>query len=683
MRLMLALVWVTITTATIIRYTPTKILLAKLEGATLDKKDTAPASTQYHEQDSGGFYSYGYSAGRSAKAEYLTLDGSSRGFYSYVDADGKLQTVKYEAGRNQGFKAAVTNLPKAPTNPNRVAPLPVRDTPEVQEAKKAHFEAYREAELRAALASQNEAARLEELSLEEPQRSERPQQEVADILESTRSKILAILSEGASAENNSNNLNGNAEEELNIDGAQNQEEEVENADEEDNSELLSIDSLQISQDGREANEEEGNSSDADNITIENGEEETEATAASRELSSAERQMTTYKLADLENSDDQADSRALYTFEGSGESSKDLLRLTELQHKSDLSLAQPKLTTIETVRVPVHSYYTVLAPRTKYTVVTPTTHQLVPREEALKRGHSLPISLSSSFLSHRLRSKCKKQKTTKKKIAMQFRLLYLSAILTLAAADGYYYETPAARTPLFWSASTPARQYQYHTQDNFGQYTYGYGEPLSTKQEVRTLDGITRGSYSYIDAAGKLQTVAYTADVDGFRVSATNLPKQLLSANAKVPLDAAQFVQETPEVAAARLQHSAAHRLAKLRLQQISTAATSIEMKPASDGIEKRVERLDILPKPVEDTPEVAAAKVEFFKRYEEVKQRNERLRQKQQQISGYTLVKSQPITVAVPLPNYKLSNVPSGVLRYEAVVPSNSREYLPITEFNL
>ncbi|XP_017475794.1 PREDICTED: uncharacterized protein LOC108366042 [Rhagoletis zephyria] len=407
MRLMLALVWVTLTTASTFRYTPTKVLLAKLQSATFEKKDTAPANTQYHEQDSDGFYSYGYSAGRSAKAEYLTLDGSSRGFYSYVDADGKLQTVKYEAGRNQGFKAAATNLPKAPKNPNRLAPLPVRDTAEVQEAKKAHFEAYREAELRAALASQNEASRLDELSLEETQKPERSQQEVADILESTRTKILAILSESASAENtpSNNNLNGGAEEELNVETTQDQEEEVANTDDEDNSGLLSIDSLQISQDDSEGNEEEGNTSDGDNVTIENGEEENEASAASRELSSAERQMTTYKLSDLVSTDDQLSSRALYTYEGDGESSsKDLLRLTDLQDKSDLTLVRPQLTTIETVRVPVHSYYTVLAPRTQYTVVTPTTHELVPREEALKRGHSLPISLSSSYLSHRVSSK---------------------------------------------------------------------------------------------------------------------------------------------------------------------------------------------------------------------------------------------------------------------------------------
>ncbi|CAD7003803.1 unnamed protein product [Ceratitis capitata] len=373
MQLMLALVCVTLAAASTVHYAPNEILLTELERTALNKQDAGPANTQYHEQDTNGFYSYGYSADRSAKAEYLTLDGSSRGFYSYVDADGKLQTVKYEAGRNQGFKVALTNLPKPPKNSNTFAPLPVRDTPEVQEAKKAHFEAYREAELRAALATQRD---------------------VANILESTRSKILAILSENANADN----LNGGANEELGLDAGQEQEEvELENTeDNDDNNGLLSIDSLQGNQDDSEGNEDDGSASNVDNLAIDNGEERNEA----RELSSnAARQMTTYKLSDLLSpKTDQFNSRALYTFESDGQ------RLTALRDKSDRLLTQPKLTSIESVRVPVHSYYTVLAPTTKYTVITPTTHQLVPRDEALKRGHSLPISLSSSFLSHRLKSK---------------------------------------------------------------------------------------------------------------------------------------------------------------------------------------------------------------------------------------------------------------------------------------
>merc|ERR1711997_1295756 len=65
--------------------------------------------------------------------------------------------------------------------------------------------------------------------------------------------------------------------------------------------------------------------------------------------------------------------------------------------------------------------------------------------------------------------------------------------------------------------------QYHAQDDIEQYNYGYSSPLSTKQELKTADGVTRGSYSYVDANGIVQTVNYLSDAMGFRVAATNLP----------------------------------------------------------------------------------------------------------------------------------------------------------------
>ena len=62
------------------------------------------------------------------------------------------------------------------------------------------------------------------------------------------------------------------------------------------------------------------------------------------------------------------------------------------------------------------------------------------------------------------------------------------------------------------------------QDDLGQYNYGYSNPTSAKQEFKTADGITQGTYSYVDANGIVQTVNYVSDdVNGFRVAATNLP----------------------------------------------------------------------------------------------------------------------------------------------------------------
>lgn len=66
--------------------------------------------------------------------------------------------------------------------------------------------------------------------------------------------------------------------------------------------------------------------------------------------------------------------------------------------------------------------------------------------------------------------------------------------------------------------------QYHSQDEWGQYAYGYSGGPSAKHEQRTADGVTRGGYSYVDANGLVQSVSYVSDpVNGFRAAGTNLP----------------------------------------------------------------------------------------------------------------------------------------------------------------
>jgi len=107
------------------------------------------------------------------------------------------------------------------------------------------------------------------------------------------------------------------------------------------------------------------------------------------------------------------------------------------------------------------------------------------------------------------------------------------------------------TPIAYSAGVPivastidAANSQYHAQDDLGQYNYGFSHPTQTKQELKTADGVTRGSYSYVDANGLVQTVNYISDAMGFRVAATNLPVHHIEENAvdgPVPVAAANTV----------------------------------------------------------------------------------------------------------------------------------------------
>merc|ERR1719483_1412797 len=103
--------------------------------------------------------------------------------------------------------------------------------------------------------------------------------------------------------------------------------------------------------------------------------------------------------------------------------------------------------------------------------------------------------------------------------------------------------------------------QYHAQDGLGQYSFGFNDPNSVRQEVKTADGVVRGAYRYVDTNGIVQTVEYIADAGGFRVAGTNLPVSEVA----LPVP----VQVTPEVAAATRAH----------LQAVSVASAAAAIQP--------------------------------------------------------------------------------------------------------
>merc|ERR1719187_2969575 len=95
----------------------------------------------------------------------------------------------------------------------------------------------------------------------------------------------------------------------------------------------------------------------------------------------------------------------------------------------------------------------------------------------------------------------------------------------AAAAAAPVAYPAAVAPAYnhYAAPVAPVQTQYHSQDELGQYSFGYAGGPSNRAETRDAYGNVRGSYTYIDSNGQPQTQHYVADALGFRVSGTNLP----------------------------------------------------------------------------------------------------------------------------------------------------------------
>jgi hypothetical protein len=130
--------------------------------------------------------------------------------------------------------------------------------------------------------------------------------------------------------------------------------------------------------------------------------------------------------------------------------------------------------------------------------------------------------------------------------------------------------------------------QYHAQDELGQASFGYAHPGQAASNLRDIFGNQIGSYAYINPEGKEVLVSYTADSRGFRVLSNNLPVGPVD-NSVAPLP----VQDTPEVAAAKADHAAAVVAAKSGVAPVAPVAPVVALQA-----------------PVQDTPEVVAAKAD-------------------------------------------------------------------------
>ncbi|CAL4062172.1 unnamed protein product, partial [Meganyctiphanes norvegica] len=81
----------------------------------------------------------------------------------------------------------------------------------------------------------------------------------------------------------------------------------------------------------------------------------------------------------------------------------------------------------------------------------------------------------------------------------------------------------AQVPAVASYAPSVQTTQHHSQDEYGQYDFGYSGGPSSRHETGDAYGNVRGSYSYVDAYGQVQKQSYVADAHGFRVVGTNLP----------------------------------------------------------------------------------------------------------------------------------------------------------------
>lgn len=78
----------------------------------------------------GQEYHFGYNDGQTARQEIRTADGVVRGAYSYVDANGEIQTVRYTSDAYNGY-VVLDNEGKSSSG--------VEYTPEVKAAREAHL----------------------------------------------------------------------------------------------------------------------------------------------------------------------------------------------------------------------------------------------------------------------------------------------------------------------------------------------------------------------------------------------------------------------------------------------------------------------------------------------------------------------------------------------------------------
>jgi len=185
--------------------------------------------------------------------------------------------------------------------------------------------------------------------------------------------------------------------------------------------------------------------------------------------------------------------------------------------------------------------------------------------------------------------------------------------------------------------------QYHSQDEFGQFTFGHASLGQAHQQTRDFTGAVRGSYTYLNPDGEQVVAHYVADAGGFRVSSNALPvaptfdgvaPEAPVADLEAPvfdleapvfdlvapvfdLEAPEQVENTEEVAAAIAEHLRLVEEQKALIAAIATSEAEAETEaPAEEPVPKEnVVEEEVA---VTEASEVAEAPVEEVAPEEEV-----------------------------------------------------------------
>lgn len=106
---------------------------------------------------------------------------------------------------------------------------------------------------------------------------------------------------------------------------------------------------------------------------------------------------------------------------------------------------------------------------------------------------------------------------------------------MAAAPQPAIATALPAVPIIAASETKS---QYHSQNEFGEATYGHREPFQAHDAIQDAEGNKAGSFSYVAPDGRLLTTEYVADKAGYRVASNALPQNPLPVAEIKPAEAA-------------------------------------------------------------------------------------------------------------------------------------------------